>query len=335
MSSDQWGGPQQPGQPPDGYGQYQGQPPMQPPASQDGGGGQYGAPQGPYGGQPQGPYVQPQGPYGQPQGPYGQPPVPQNPYGQPVQQPQGPYGQAPQPGPYGPPGPQGPYGQPPQQPMTPQNPYGEPPMQFGQPGQPGQFGQPGAFPGQQNPYGQPPMQFGQPGQPAGGNGGNKRGLFIGGGVLVLILVGGGIFLATNGSGSKGGATDGVVSGAKNQTQAQSCTSWKSEQNTINNQNPPDTPAGLVGVLNTDVPAMQAIADDASAGTFKTQMQKTATDFGSFRSYLAANPNVDLSGDGTPPTQLVTIIEAVSGDVSAIDTTCGVPVPTSSGGGSAF
>jgi hypothetical protein len=198
-------------------------------------------------------------------------------------------------------------------------------MQFGQPGQPG------AFPGQQQPYGQPPMQYGQPGQPVGGNGGNKRGLVIGGAVLVLILVGGGIFLATKGSGSSGG----VGGGAKDQTQAQSCASWKSEQSTMNNQNPPDTAAGLVGVLSTDVPAMQSIADDASAGTFKTQMQKTATDFGSFKSYLAANPSVDLSGSSTPPTQLVTIIESVSSDISAIDSTCGVPVPTSSGGGSGF
>lgn len=70
-----------------------------------------GAPQGPYGQAPQGPYGQPQAPYGQaPQGPYCQP---QAPYGQAPQglygQPQAPYGQAPQ-GSYGQP-PSGGYGQ--------------------------------------------------------------------------------------------------------------------------------------------------------------------------------------------------------------------------------
>lgn len=276
--SDQWGAPQQPQ---DGYGQYPGQqPPMQPSS--------------------------PQQPYGAPQGGYGQVPAPQDPYGQPVQQPEGPYGHAPQPGPYGPQTPQGPYGQFPQQPVTPQNPYGQPPMPFGQPGQPG------AFPGQQ-PYGYP-----QPGQPGPGARGNRKGLFVGGAVLVVIIAAGGIFLAAKGSGT----------GPK--TQAESCAAWKNEQNTINNQNP-TTASGIVSVLGADVPAMQSIADAAASGGFKTQMQKTATDFGAFKTYLVANPNVDLSGATQPPAQLTQIIESINSDITAVDGTCGLPTPDASSG----
>jgi hypothetical protein len=133
-----------------------------------------------YGQQPGGAYPpsgpQPQQPgYGQsPQDPqqqqWGQPQNPQNP-----QQPQ--WGQ--QPPPYG------------QQPGYPQQPYGQPqdqpggaypqtgPQQYGQPGQ-GQPGQPGQYD-----YGQ--QQPGYPGAPAGEKT-SKKGLFIGLGALVAVLI---------------------------------------------------------------------------------------------------------------------------------------------------
>lgn len=255
----------------------------------------YGQQPGGYPGQP----MQPPLPGG-PQGPYGQPGA--EPYGQaPMQPPQGPYGQNPQPGPYGPPQPQGPFGQPTdpfgQQQITPQNPYGQPQGPYGQPSQ---FGQPPQ-------YGVP----GQPGVPGQGGGGNRKGLFISGGVVVVIIAAAAIFFATKGSGGSSGT----------KTQAQSCSSWKSEVNTLNGQNPQTTPE-IVGVLNTDVPVMNGIASDAQGGTFKTQMTKVAGDFTSFRSYLQANPNVDLSSD-TPPAALQSIEDSLQTDVTAVDSTCGV------------
>jgi len=295
--SDQWGGQPQPG-----YGQqpgpYPGQPPTQPP-------------------QPAGP----QGPYGPSEGSaYGQTP---DSYGQaaPMQPPQGPYGQAPQSGPYGPPQPPGPYGQGADpygqqpftpQPITPQNPYGQP--QFGQPGQPGV---PGEFPGQQ-PYGYP----GQPGMPGpGGRGaGNRRNLIVGGSVLVVIIAAAAIFFAVKGSGGGGGT----------KTQAESCASWKTESATINSQDPQTDPQ-IVGVLNTDVPVMQGIANDAQSGTFKTQMTKVAKDFDAFRSYLKANPNVDLSSD-SPSAQLQGIEDSLQTDLTAVDGTCGVNDDDTGGSG---
>jgi hypothetical protein len=293
VSSDQWGQPQ-----PDGYGYGQqpgpipGQPPLQPP-------------------QPGGP----QGPYAAPQGQYGQQPGPDS-FGQaPMQPPQGPYGQAPQPGPYGPPQPPGPYGQPAdpfgQQPITPQNPYGQPQPPYGQ-----QPGAPGQFPGQQQPYGYP----GQPGMPGQqGQGGNKRNLIVGGAVLVVIIAAAAIFFAVKGSGSSGGT----------KTQAESCTSWKTELTTMGGQNP-QTVSDYVGVLNTDVPVMQNIANDAQSGTFKTQMTKVAADFGSFRNYLQANPNTDPSSD-SPPAPLQSLESALTTDVTAVDGTCGITDSSGSGG----
>jgi hypothetical protein len=306
--SDQWGQPQPPQ---DGYGQqpadpYSGQPPMQPPMQ----------PMQPAG--PQGPYAPPQGPYTAPQGPYGQQPGP-DPYGQaPMQPPQGPYGQVPQPGPYGPPQPPGPYGQPAdpfgQQLITPQNPYGQP--QFGQPGQPGA---PGQFPGQQPYAGYPgfPGQPGQPGAPGQGAGGRKN-MLIGVGVLVVIIAAAAIFFATKGS-----------SGGGTKTQAESCTSWKSELTTMGNQDPNST-AQLISVLNTDLPSMQNIANDAQSGTFKTQMAKAVTDFTAFRSYLQANPNVDTSSDN-PPAQLQSLDASLSTDVTTLDSTCGISDDSGDGG----
>ena len=291
--SDQWGQPQ----PQDGgYGQsggYPGQPPMQPPQPMQPGG-------------PQGPYTQ--GPYGQQSG--------ADSYGQaPMQPPQGPYGQVPQQGPYGPPQPQGPYGHPSdpfgQQPITPQNPYGQPQGPYGQPGQ---F--PGQFPGQQ-PYGLPGLP-GQPGQP-GRPGGNRKNLFVGGAVLVVIIAAAAIFLATKGSGGGGGT----------KTQAESCASWKSEETTIDDQNP-DTTSGAIGALNTDVPVIQGIANDAQSGTLKTQMTQTAGEFSSFRSYLQANPSTDLTSD-SPPAQLEGIEEALQTDLDAVDSTCGISDDSSGSG----
>ena len=291
---------------------------------------QWGQPQQPQ--QPQNPYgQQPQGPYGQPQGPYNQPPQPQQPpnnpyYGQPVQQPQGPYGQAPQPGPYGPAQPQAPYGMPPQQPFTPQNPYGVPQGPYGDPSQ-GQFpgGMPGGLPGQ--------LPFGQP--PSGRPGGRKnQNMIISGAVVLVVIVAGVIFFATKGSGSHPGGTVTNVN-ANSQTQAQSCAAWKGEQTTMNNQNP-NTEPQMVSILDQDVPQMQAIASGAQSGTFKTEMQKVATDFGSLETYLQQNPNIDTTSS-TPPPAFVTIDEAILTDLTSVDTTCGLPLPdaTSTGGGSGF
>ena len=290
---------------------------------------QWGQPQQPQ--QPQNPYgQQPQGPYGQqPQGPYNQPPQPPNPYyGQPVQQPQGPYGQAPQPGPYGPPQPQGPYGMPPQQPSTPQNPYGMPQGPYGDPNQ-GQF--PGAgMPGQGGPGGRPPFGYPQPGR-AGGR--KNQNMIISGAVVLVVIVAGVVFFATKGSGS--GSHPGTNVNAGSQTQVQSCAAWKSEQNTMNNQNP-NTESQMVSILGQDVPQMQAIASGAKSGTFKTEMQKVAADFGSLETYLQQNPNIDTTSS-TPPPAFVTIDEAILTDLTAVDTTCGLPLPdaTNTAGGSGF
>jgi hypothetical protein len=257
---------------------------------------------------------------GGPEGPYGQQPGAG--YGQaPMQPPQGPNGQSPQPGPYGPPQPPGPYGQPAdpfgqqqavpqnpygqpadpygQQPITPQNPYGQPQGPYAQPGQPGQYGQ-------QPGYGMP----GQPGMPGQRPGGNRKSLIISGAVVVVIIAAAAIFFATKGSG--GGGT---------KTQAESCASWKSELSTMDNQNP-DSVSATVGVLNTDVPVMQGIENNAQSGTFKTQMTKVTADFSSFRGYLQANPDTDLSSD-TVPAALQSIFDALNTDVSAVDGTCGI------------
>jgi hypothetical protein len=278
----------------------------------------WGPPQQPQ--QPQTPYNQPQGPYNQPQGPYNQPPQPQQPpnpyYGQPVQQPQGLYGQAPQPGPYGPAQPQGPYGMPPPQPITPQNPYGQPQGPYGIPGQP-QF--PGA--GMPGIPGQPPFGYPQSGRP----GGRKRqNMIISGTVVLVLVVAVVIFLVAKGSGTSVNASS--------QTQAQSCAAWKGEQDTLNNQNP-NTESQMVSMLAQDVPTMRTIATGAKSGTLKTEMQKVAGDFGSLETYFQQNPNIDVSSN-TPPTQLVTIDEAILTDVSSVDATCGLPTPdaTDTGGG---
>jgi hypothetical protein len=150
------------------------QPPQQPQPPQ--------APQTPYGQQPPQPYGQPPAPE---QPVYGQVPPPEQPvYGQP---PQTPYGQTPQ----------TPYGQPPQ------TPYEQQPPQYGQtpPGQPGPYGQP------QTPYGQPqygqypggqPGPYGQPGKS------RKTGIILGV-VAAVVVIGGGIGIAVNVSGSNGDA----------------------------------------------------------------------------------------------------------------------------------
>jgi hypothetical protein len=121
-----------------------------------------------------GQYGQPD--YGQPQ--YGQPPYGQPQYGQP------PYGQEPGQPPHGqPPYVQPQYGQPPGQPPYGQSPYGQP--QYGQPPYGQQPGQP--------PYGQP---WGQPGGPGGqGPKSNKNTVIalIIGAVVVLAVVGAGLF----------------------------------------------------------------------------------------------------------------------------------------------
>jgi hypothetical protein len=285
-----------------------------------------GTPQGPYGGgTPQEPYSQPQGPYSQPQGPYGQPQQPQQPYqpqqpqqpqqpyGQPVQQPQGPYGQAPQPGPYGPPQPQNPYGLPPTQPVQqppfpPQNPY--------------------------DPYGQqqPGYGFPQQGGPVPSAAKKNQNMIISGAVVGVLIVAAVIFFVMKGSGSNSGSGGGGTStNAGAQTQTQSCAAWKSEQVTMNNQNP-NTESDMVSVLAQDVPVMETISKNASAGTFKTDMSKVTSDFSALETYLQANPNIDTS-TSTPPAQFVTIDEAINTDTSSLDSLCGLPNPAASGNGS--
>ena len=277
--------------------------------------------------QPQQPYGQPpQQPYGQPQGPYNQPPQPQGPpgppspyYGQPVQQPQGPYGQAPQPGPYGPAQPQAPYGMP-QQPITPQNPYGIPQGPYGDPAQ-------GQFPGTGMP-GMPggPLPFGYP--PQGRSDADKRkNMIISGAVVLAVIIAAVILFAAKGSGSS--------SNSGTQAQAQSCAAWKSEQSTMNSQNP-STESQMLSVLGQDVPQMQKIANDAQSGTFKTEMQKVATDFGSLETYLRQNPNIDIT-TSTPPEGFVAIDEATLTDLTSVDSICGLPLPdaTDTAGGSGF
>ncbi|AEN10494.1 MULTISPECIES: PQQ-binding-like beta-propeller repeat protein [unclassified Streptomyces] len=174
----------------------------QPPSQQPPQGG-FGAPQEP----PQGTPQPPPPPSAPPQPPGQTPPAPQSPpAGPPPAQPGYGYPQPPagQPG-YGYPQAPGPYAQQPgpygQQP----GPYAQQPGPYGQPGAPGPYGQPGA-PG---PYGQPgqpghgyPQQQ-YPGAPApGGSGGGffkgKPGIVIGAAVAALLVVGGGIYLATSG-----------------------------------------------------------------------------------------------------------------------------------------
>jgi len=250
----------------------------------------------------------PQGPYNQPQGPYGQPQSPQNPYGQPVA-PQNPYDQPPmQPPPM------------PMQPVTPQNPYGQPQ---------GVYGAPGQFP-QQPGYG-----YQQPAPPASKK---NQNMIISGAVVLVVIVAGVVFFATKGSGSHSGSGGGNVSATGTsvsgqvgtRTQAQSCAAWKTEQSTMNSQDP-ESEADTITALEQDVPALQTIAGGAQAGALKTQMQKLASDFDSLEGYLKANPDIETSSE-TPPTQFVTIAESLDSDISAVDSTCGIPDDSASGSG---
>ncbi|MCX4534604.1 PQQ-binding-like beta-propeller repeat protein [Streptomyces sp. NBC_00841] len=155
----------------------------QPPSQQPPQGG-FGAPQEPPQGSPQPPAQPPQMPAAPPA-----PPTPQPGYGYPQAPGQEPgYGYPQQPGPYSQPGPyaqqSGPYGQQP-------GPYGQQPGPYGQPPQPG--------------YGYPQQQYPGapvPGGPAGPGGGSafkgKPAVIIGAAVAALLVIGGGVFLATSG-----------------------------------------------------------------------------------------------------------------------------------------
>ncbi|MGW1546995.1 outer membrane protein assembly factor BamB family protein [Streptomyces sp. NPDC002346] len=155
----------------------------QPPSQQPPQGG-FGAPQEPPQGSPQPPAQPPQMPAAPPA-----PPTPQPGYGYPQAPGQEPgYGYPQQPGPYSQPGPyaqqSGPYGQQ-------SGPYGQQPGPYGQPPQPG--------------YGYPQQQYPGapvPGGPAGPGGGSafkgKPAVIIGAAVAALLVIGGGVFLATSG-----------------------------------------------------------------------------------------------------------------------------------------
>ncbi|MFE7388106.1 PQQ-binding-like beta-propeller repeat protein [Streptomyces sp. NPDC057582] len=148
----------------------------QPPSQQPPQGG-FGAPQEPPQGSPQPPAQSPQMPAAPPA-----PPTPQPGYGYPQAPGQEPgYGYPQQPGPYSQPGP---YAQQP-------GPYGQQPGPYGQPPQPG--------------YGYPQQQYPGapvPGGPAGPGGSSafkgKPAVIIGAAVAALLVIGGGVFLATSG-----------------------------------------------------------------------------------------------------------------------------------------
>ncbi|MEV0491698.1 outer membrane protein assembly factor BamB family protein [Streptomyces atratus] len=167
----------------------------QPPSQQPPQGG-FGAPQEPPQGSSQPPAQPPQMPAAPPTPPSAQPGYgyPQAPGQEPGQAPGYGYPQQPgqQPGPYNQPGP---YGQQP-------GPYGQQPGPYGQ--QPGPYGQP-PQPG----YGYPQQQYPGapvPGGPTGPGGGNpfkgKPAVIIGSAVAALLVIGGGVFLATSGGDDK-------------------------------------------------------------------------------------------------------------------------------------
>ncbi|SFY29022.1 outer membrane protein assembly factor BamB family protein [Streptomyces atratus] len=144
----------------------------QPPGQQPPQGG-FGAPYDP----PPGSYGPPTQPPGQAAGPYGT-------------QPPGPYGPAPaQPGPYNAPAQPGPYNAPAQ------------PGPYNAPAQPGPYN----VPTQPGPYGVPsPPQSGGPADGSGGGGlfRGRRGAVIGAVLAVVLLAGGGVWLATSGDEDK-------------------------------------------------------------------------------------------------------------------------------------
>lgn len=71
--------------------------------------------------------------------------------------------------------------------------------------------------------------------------------------------------------------------------------------------------------------MQAIVKSAASGSFKTDMAKVTTDFTDLQTYLQANPNLDTSSS-TPPAEFVTIDEAITADLTTLDSLCGLPNP---------
>ncbi|MBF9072033.1 S53 family peptidase [Streptacidiphilus fuscans] len=192
-------------------------------------------------------------PYGS--GPQGNPPRPNNPYQNgpfPPQQPQRPQPpQQPRPGGPGPapgpgPGPYGgnPYGgggRPPQQPPNPYNqgpasppppppPYGGQPPYGGGPGGPG--GQPPFGGGPGGPGGQPPFGGGPggPGNSGGGSRGSKKGVLIGIGVALALVIVGTVAVAASGHGGGGGGGGTPVAGASSSggpitTTSNGGTSW--------------------------------------------------------------------------------------------------------------
>jgi hypothetical protein len=198
------------------------------------------------------------------------------------------------------------------------------------------YGQNDPF-GQNDPYGpyrqqQPGYGFPQQGPPASAAKQNQN-MVISSAVVGVLVVAAIIFFAMKGNGSgSGSGGSGTSTNAGSQTQTQSCAAWKSEQDTLNNQNP-NTEADMISMLRQDVPAMETISSNAAAGSFKTAMSKVASDFSELETYLQANPNIDTS-TSTPPAEFVSIDEAISTDTATLDSVCGLPDPansTNSGG----
>ena len=251
--------------------------------------------------------------WGQPQNPYG-------PYDGPPQQPQQP--QQPQ-YPYGIPPTQpmpDPYAVPPTQPMpNPYDPYGQqqpPPPGYGYPPPPPPQQQQQPQPQQMWPYPPQPQQYPQP-YPHPPAAKKNQNMIISGAVVAVLVIAAAVFLLAKGSGGSTNTT----------TQAQSCAAWKAEQDTMNNQNPGNE-SDLISELGQDLPAMQAIVQNAGTSPFKPDMAKVTADFTQLQTYLQANPNLDPSSS-TPPAAFVTIDESITADITTLDSLCGLPNPAAS------
>ncbi|MEY9848857.1 subtilase family serine protease [Streptacidiphilus sp. BW17] len=207
-------------------------------------------------------------PYGN--GSAGNPPRPNNPYQNgpfpPQQQPQrGPQAQPPRPrqNPYGgqrpPQQPPNPYQQGPAAPPPPPPPYGGQPPFGGGPGGPGGPGRPGG-PGQP-PFGGGPGMPGGPGNSGGGGSrGSKKGVLIGIGVALVLVVGGTVAVAAGGRGGSGGSggsggtpvagassSSGPITTTSNGGTSWSPPSWATKANDVGPADPSTVVQGTVWI----------------------------------------------------------------------------------------